>query len=162
MAGGSITELLDAVSSAKGGYNKLVIIAGPSGSGKTRVLIQLADRLNMPVVNLSLKMSERLLPLTKRQRSLKAEEIALDVIDEQNESSACVDNTELLFDSSLRMNPLIFLQDISRNRLIISTWNGTYDGKSLSFGYAGHPDFFRQVPSGYPVVSVSDNQTRGV
>lgn len=162
MAGGSITELLDAVQSVKSGYNKLVIIAGPSGSGKTRLLTQLADELDIPVVNLSLKMSERLLPLTKRQRRLKAEEIARDVIDEQNQSSVCVDNTELLFDSTLRLNPLVFLQDISRNRLIISTWNGTYDGKNLSFGYTGHPDFFRQSPSGYPVVSVSDNQTRGV
>ena len=106
-------------------------------------------------------MSERLLALTKRQRRLKAEEIARDVIDEQNRPSVCLDNTELLFDSSLRLNPLVLLQDISRNRLVVSSWNGTYDGKHLSFGYRGHPDFFQQAPSGYPVFSVSDNGLRG-
>ena len=162
MAGVLITELLDAVRSVQGSYNKLVIVAGPSGSGKTRLLNRLAEQLNMPVINLSLKMSERLLPLTKRQRRLKVEEIARDVIDEQNQSGVCVDNTELLFDSTLRLNPLVFLQDISRNRLILSTWNGAYDGNVLTFGYGGHPDFFRQAPSGYPVFSISDNQVEGV
>ncbi len=156
------TELLDAVCSVQSAYHKLVILAGLRGAGKTRLLKQLADQLNLPVVNLSLKMSEKLLSLTRRQRSLKAEEIARDVIDEQNGLNACLDNTELLFDSTLRLNPLVFLQDISRNRLIVSSWNGTYDGKDLSFGYGGHPDFFRQPPSGYPVFRVSENRVERI
>lgn len=158
MAELSLKELLDVISSVQGAYHKLVIIAGPSGSGKTSLLKHLAEQLNLPVINLSSKMSEKLLSLTKRQRPLKAEEIGRDVIDEQNGLSVCLDNTELLFDSSLRLNPLVFLQDISRNRLVVSSWNGTYDGKHLSFGYRGHPDFFQQAPTGYPVFSVSDNQ----
>lgn len=162
MAGVSITELLDTIRSAQSAYHKLVVIAGPSGSGKTRLLNQLADQLDMPVINLSLKLSERLLSLTKRQRRLKAEEIARDVIDEPNQSSLCIDNTELLFDSTLRLNPLVFLQDISRNRLVVSSWNGTYDGKILTFGYGDHPDFFRETSSGYPVFSISDNQVERI
>jgi hypothetical protein len=55
----------------------LVIIAGPSGSGKTQLLKQIGDQLNLPVINLNLKMSEKLLSLTRRQRRLKAEEIAM-------------------------------------------------------------------------------------
>jgi hypothetical protein len=142
----------------RGAYHKLIILSGLCGSGKTRLLKHLAEQLNLPVINLSLKMSEKLLNLTKRQRQLKGGEIAIDAIDEQNGLGVCLDNTELLFDSTLRLNPLVFLQDISRNRLVVSTWNGTFDGKHLSFGYHGHPDFFQQAPSGYPVFSVSDNQ----
>lgn len=151
----SVSQLLDTIQAVHDAYHKLVIVAGPSGSGKTQLLKQVTDQLNLPVINLSLKMSEKLLSLTRRQRRLKAEEIARDVIDEQSGHNICLDNTELLFDSSLRLNPLGFLQDISRNRLVVSSWNGTYDGKHLSFGYRGHPDFFQQAPSGYPVLSVS-------
>src|ERR1044071_6703897 len=100
----SISELLDAVRSAQSAYHKLVIIPGQPRSGKTQLLKQTGDRLNLPVINLSLKMSEKLLSLTRRQRRLKAEEIARDVIDEQNGLNVCLDNTELLFDSSLRLN----------------------------------------------------------
>lgn len=162
MAPVSLKELVDTIHSVHDAYHKLVIIAGPCGSGKTRLLIQLADQLNLPVINLSLKMSEKLLSLTRRQRRLKAEELARDVIDEHNGLNVCLENTELLFDSSLRLNPLVFLQDISRNRLVVSSWNGTYDGKHLSFGYRGHPDFYQQTPTGYPVFSVSDNEAERV
>src|SRR4051812_18381177 len=95
----SLHELLEIVQSVHGAYHKLVVIAGPAGSDKTRLLRQLGDQLHMPVINLSLKMSEKLLSLTRRQRRLKAEEIARDVIDEQNGLNVCLDNTELLFDS---------------------------------------------------------------
>jgi ATPase family associated with various cellular activities (AAA) len=158
----SVSELIDTIEVVHDAYHKLVIFAGPSGSGKTRLLKQVADQLNLPVINLSLKMSEKLLSLTRRQRRLKAEEIARDVIDEQNGLKVCLDNIELLFDSNLSLNPLGFLQDISRNRLIVSSWNGTYDGKHLNFGYRGHPDFFQQAPSGYPVFSVSDSRVERV
>lgn len=162
MAEASLTELLDTVRSVQSAYHKLVILAGLPGSGKTRLLKRVADQLNLPVINLSLKMSEKLLSLTKRQRPLKAEEIARDVIDAQNGLSVCLDNTELLFDSTLRLNPLVFLQDTSRNRLVLTTWNGTFDGKDLSFGYGGHPDFFQQAPSGYQVFSVADDRAERV
>lgn len=158
----SFKELIDTVHSVDSSYHKLVILAGLSGSGKTPLLKGLSEQLNLPVINLSLKMSEKLLSLTRRQRRLNAEEIARDVIDEQNGFNVCLDNTELLFDSSLRLNPLVFLQDISRNRLVVSSWNGTYDGKHLTFGYPGHPDFFQQAPSGYPVLSVSDTEAARV
>jgi hypothetical protein len=154
----ALKDLLDVISSVQSAYHKLVIIAGRSGSGKTRLLNQVAEQLKMPVINLNLKMSEKLLSLTIRQRRLKAEEIARDVIDEEHQSTVCVDNTELLFDSTLRLNPLMFLQDISRNRFVVCTWNGTYDGKVLSFGYGAHPDFYRQTPNGYPVFSISGGE----
>jgi hypothetical protein len=52
------------------------------------------------------------------------------------------------------LNPLALLQEVSRNRLIVATWNGTLTGGELRFAYPGHPDFFRQQASGYPVISV--------
>ena len=153
-------QLLDLVRAAQDAYHKLVIIAGPSGAGKTPNLNQVAAELKMPVVNLNLELSRRLLNLTKRQRMLKAEEVARDAIDEQAQSqdqaqaSLCLDNTELLFDSALNLNPLAFLQAISRNRLIVATWNGILENGELRFAYPGHPDFFKKPVSGYPVVTV--------
>ena len=153
-------QLLDLVRAAQDAYHKLVIVAGPSGAGKTPNLNQVAAELKMPVVNLNLELSRRLLNLTKRQRMLKAEEVARDAIDEQAQSqdqaqaSLCLDNTELLFDSALNLNPLAFLQAISRNRLIVATWNGILENGELRFAYPSHPDFFQKPVSGYPVVTV--------
>jgi hypothetical protein len=151
-------QLIETVRASKGAYYKLTVIAGPSGSGKTRLLNQVAGDLELPVINLSLLLSQRLLGLTRRQRPLQAEEVATDLIDEHLQSGLCLDNTEVLFDSTLRLNPLSFLQDISRNRLIIATWGGLLNAGELRFGYAGHPDFFTQAVVGIPVVTASDEK----
>lgn len=153
-----LPQLADTVRATQGAYHKLTIIAGPSGAGKTRLLNQLAAELQLPTINLSLLLSQRLLSQTRRQRALKAEEVATEVIDEHLQSGLCLDDTELLFDSTLRLNPLTLLQDISRNRLIVASWNGPIAGGELRFAYAGHPDFFSQAVSGYPVVSVAHDK----
>jgi hypothetical protein len=151
-------QLLDTIRSTKGAYHKLTIIAGPSGAGKTRLLAQVATDLQLPCINLSLLLSQRLLSQTRRQRALRAEEVAIEVIDEHIQAGLCLDDTELLFDSTLSLNPLTFLQDISRNRLIVASWNGVLAVGQLRFGSAGHPDFFSQAVSGYPVVTVADDK----
>ena len=62
---------------------------------------------------------------------------------------------ELLFDPALRLNPLSFLQDTSRNRLLVASWNGTLFEGDLRFGAEGHPDFFSHAVAGVPVITVS-------
>jgi len=151
-------QLLDTVRATHGAYFKLTILAGPSGTGKTCLVNQIANALELPIVNLSLFLSQRLLSQTRRQRALKAEEVATEIINEHLRSGLCLDDTELLFDSTLQLNPLVFLQDVSRNRLIVATWNGIVTGGQLRFGQTGHPDYFSQTVNGYPVVSVGEEK----
>jgi hypothetical protein len=151
-------QLLQLVRATQRAYHRLLIIAGPSGAGKTHLLMQVATQLDLPTINLSLLLSQRLLSQNRRQRALNAEDIATEVIDENYKSGLCLDDTELLFDSTLRLNPLGFLQDVSRNRLIVATWNGVLAGGDLRFGHTGHPDFYSQPVNSYPIVSVADDK----
>jgi hypothetical protein len=151
-------QLLDTIRATQGAYHKLTIIAGGARSGKTHLLKQVAAQLDLPLINLSLLFSQRLLSQNRRQRSLNAEKVAIEVVDEHIKSGRCLDDIELLFDSTLQMNPLVFLQDISRNRLIVATWNGVVTGGELRFGHTGHPDYFSQTVNGYPVVSVGEDK----
>jgi DNA polymerase III delta prime subunit len=149
-------QVLEVIRDAQSSYNKLVIIAGPRGSGKTTLLERVARAMNNTPINLSLLISERMLSLTRRQRKLKALELARELIDEQTNARCCLDNTELLFDSGLSLNPLHFFQEISRNRLIVATWNGVSKDGTLSFGYAGHPDFFQERVTSAQVISLTN------
>jgi hypothetical protein len=154
----SFAQFLDTIRATQGAYHKLTIIAGGARSGKTPLLKQVAAHLDLPLINLSLLLSQRLLGQNRRQRALNAEDVATEVIDENYKSGLCLDDTELLFDSTLRLNPLGFLQGVSRNRLIVATWNGIVAGGELRFGHTGHPDFFRQPVNGCPVVSVAEDK----
>jgi hypothetical protein len=150
-------QILEIIRATHGAYHKLTVLAGSPGAGKTRLLSQVAAQLDLPLINLSLLLSQRLLSQTRRQRALRAEGVAIEVIDEHLQSGLCLDNTELLFDSTLCLNPLTLLQEASRNRLIVATWNGPLTAGELRFAHAGHPDYFSQPVSGFPVVSVSQD-----
>jgi len=152
-----LPQLLDTVRATTGAYYKLTILAGGARAGKTHWLKQVATQLGLPTINLSQLLSQRLLSLTRHQRELRAQDVATDVIDENLKSGLCLDDTELLFDSTLKLNPLVFLREITRNRLIVATWNGVVTGGQLRFGQTGHPDYFSQPVNGFPVVSVAED-----
>jgi hypothetical protein len=153
-----LPQLVDTIRATSGAYYKLTILAGEAQSGKTHWLKQVATELGLPTINLSLLLSQRLLNQNRRQRALNAEDVATEVIDENFKSGLCLDDTELLFDSTLKLNPLVFLREITRNRLIVATWNGVLTGGELRFGQTGHPDFFSQPVNGFPVVSVAEDK----
>ena len=64
-----------------------------------------------------------------------------------------MDNTEILFDLALQQDPLRLLQHASRNRTIVTSWNGTVDDRYLNYADSGHPEY-RRYPTGGLVIVV--------
>ena len=157
MSGESNTRVLEAIRETQTAYSKLTLIVGTIGSGKTAMLQRVATELGYPRINLNLLLSRRLLDLNRRQRTLQVEQIATEIITEHLVSGVCVDNTELLFDSSLKLNPMRLLQELSRNRVIVASWNGRYESGRLTYANPGHPDEFSQQSHGYPIVTIKDS-----
>jgi hypothetical protein len=96
--------------------------------------------------------------MTVRQRKLKAEEVIGDLLRGTNHHMVCLDNTELLFDPTLSLNPLGLLRNLSRNGLVIATWSGMLEDTSLVYAYPDHPEYFKQTVHGFPIVSVSEGK----
>jgi hypothetical protein len=136
----------------------LLVIVGPPGSGKTRVVGELTSSLNWPLINLGKEASQRFLSMAVRQRKLKAEETISDVLYAADRREVCLDNTEILFDTTLALNPMLLLQNLSRTRRVIATWNGALENGSLVYAYPGHPEYFKQPLGGFPVVSLNDDK----
>ena len=99
--------------------------------------MKLSTELKWPVVNLGAEVSERLLSLTIRQRRLKAEEIVANAVDATGHRELCLDNTEVLFDPTLMLNPVNLLLNLSRNRTLVVAWNGHFVDGSLVYAYPG-------------------------
>jgi hypothetical protein len=127
-------------------YHKLVLVVGGPGSGKTALLRSLSEQLHIPLLNLGLELSKKLLSLTVHERKLKASEIIADLLDMEETPPLAVDNTEIIFDPSLMLNPLGLLQSISRTRFLIWSWNGEVEDGHITYAYPGHPEHQR-IPS---------------
>ena len=102
------------------------------------------DRLGVPLVNVNLELSRRLLELTAFQRKLRLPTILDDIA--KGTGIVLLDNTEILFDVALAADPLPLLQRLSRNRTVVATWNGGVTNGLLCYATPSHPEYQR-----YPV-----------
>jgi hypothetical protein len=137
------TDSSAALDQAAARYQKIALVVGGPASGKSSLLRTIAQQMNMPILNLGLDLSTRLLPLTARERKLKASDIIADILDNHESQRLAVDNTEIVFDPTLMLNPLGLLQSISRTRLLVWAWNGTLDNGHVTYAYPGHPEYHR-------------------
>ena len=146
-----------AVQQARNQYHQLVLVVGPPGSGKTVALRALAEQLGTALVNVNLELSKRLLDLTRTQRGRQVERLFRDLIAEVPGDVVLLDNLEVLFDTTLELEPLRLLQVSSRNRTLVASWNGSFQGGTLTYAEPGHPEFaqFKQ-PEGIVVSTGAD------
>jgi len=104
---------------------------------------ELSRRCGVPYLNLSLALSQRLLPLTSKERPLRVGRLLAEILDEQPGSAVLLDSTELLFEPALRQDPLACLQGASRHKTLVVAWNGETAGAALICAEPGHPEYLR-------------------
>jgi len=122
-------------------YYRLVLVIGQHSSGKTSVLRKVNERINAPLINVSLEMSRQLIGLTDMQRKLRAAEILSELVSQFSDELVLLDNIELLFDCSLSLDPLKLLQNLSHNKIIVATWPGRLESSYLCYASPGHPEY---------------------
>jgi len=134
------TDVKKSLCSAESLYYRLVLLVGQSGTGKSTILYKIAQELELSVINANLIISGKLLELTSKQRTLRLPSM-LNEICSHAKSPVILDNIEVLFDKNLMQDPLRLLQSISRNRTVLSSWNGTFLQNKLSYAESSHPEF---------------------
>jgi hypothetical protein len=151
-------DLRACVTQAERGYYKLVLVVGPRSTGKTHFLRWAAEVLKTPIINVGLEAARKFMDMTARQRRLKAEAVIDGLFAAAGTGQVCVENTEILFEPSLHLNPLRLLENLSRNRTIIATWHGQFKDRTLIHAHPDHPEFFKESLSGTAVITLTDFQ----
>lgn len=138
-------------------HHRLILLIGPAGAGKTAALRKVKERTGVPLVNVTLELSRRMLDLTRRQRSMQLPVLFREVVENGSGEMILLDNLEGIFDVGLQQDPLRLLQGLSRNRTVVAAWSGTILDDFLTYAVPGHSEYRRY--SIQDVLTVSPNAT---
>lgn len=122
--------------------SKLVLLMGTTGVGKSSLLRQLAIRHSTRVLNVGVELGKRLAALPMRDRRLQAKEILRSLAAESaSEGLLLLDNLELLFDQTLRLDPLDLLKRYAHAQRVVAVWPGEISQSRLTYAEMGHPEY---------------------
>ena len=136
-------QIINKINQASELYHRLILIVAPSGAGKTTALREVRDRNGTPLINLNLELSRRMLDLTEHQRALQLPRLLGDIVASASGEALLLDNIEILFDPHLQQDPLRLLQGLSRNKTIITAWNGSFVNGYITYAKPNHPEYKR-------------------
>ena len=142
-------------------YYRLVMLVAPAGAGKTAALQDVHERMAAPLVNVNLELSRRMLDLTERQRALQLPRLLTEIVGASAAEVILLDNIEVLFDPSLKQDPLRLLQGLSRNKTVVAAWSGEIraEGRRLrtELETSEHSSLIPQSSSLYLVYATPDH-----
>ena len=133
-------------------YHRLMLVVAPAGSGKTTALKEVQERIGAPLINVNLELSRLMLDLTERQRALQLPRLLREIINDAEDEIVLFDNMEILFDVSLKQDPLRLLQGLSRNKTVVAAWNGSIDGDHMIYAVPDHPEYRRYMVRDFLVI----------
>lgn len=122
-------------------HNKLIVLIGVPGSGKTQLLGRLAKSRNTLPMNVGVALGTRLASISQQQRQLQAIGLLRELAGQYNGTDILlVDNIELLFDRSLKLDPLGLLKQQAHSRRVVAVWPGELRDGRLTYAEMGHPE----------------------
>jgi predicted AAA+ superfamily ATPase len=124
-------------------YTRLILIVGPPRSGKSVLLRDVQQRQKLPLLNVNLRLSEKLLDVAVQQRPILVADLLKTEIVQAGSTVVLLDNLELLFDPDLRQDPLRLLELLARRQTVVAVWPGEVDGSDLVYAEPGHPEYRR-------------------
>jgi len=143
MAESLADKIIQRLSQAADLYHRLIIIVAPPGAGKTAALQVVQKYTRAPLINVNLELSRRMLDLTERQRTLQLPRLLSEIINSGQGEVVLLDNIEVLFDISLKHDPVRLLQGLSRNKTIVAAWSGLAAGGRITYATPDHPEYRR-------------------
>lgn len=131
------------IDQAAGLYHRLVMVIAPAGAGKTAALRYIHELTNTPLLNINFELSRRMLDLTERQRALQLPRLLSEIVGASASEVVLLDNIEVLFDISLKQDPLRLLQGLSRNKTVVAAWSGAIEGDHMVYATPDHLEYRR-------------------
>lgn len=135
---GLLTKIRLAVDQASQSYYRLLMVVS---SDKITNGLYIEENLGIKRISVGEELGEELLEIPARSRPLKVANLLERLLEGVEGEMVLLDHIEILFDESLKVEPLTLLKSVSRRRLIIVMWSGEIEAGNLVYGFPRHPEY---------------------
>ena len=137
--------------------SKLILLAG--NGGKTKLLRSLGERLQSLPVNVGVKLGQRLAATPVFERGFSANELLRDItVSARSNAPLLLDNLEVLFEPSLKINPLDLIKRLAHARSVVAVWPSELQDDRLVYARLGHPEYRDYTRDGIVVLETVQSQ----
>ena len=135
---------------------KLILVVAPPSSGKTKLLQHLREVNSRKYVyiNLNMELSALLKDVTVKERPYRVQEFLREIVSDK-QGVLLVDNTEILFDPELKLDPVKSLEESSRSNIVIAVWSGIVKEGVLSYAKPGHREYYQGQIGDFEIVDLT-------
>lgn len=109
----------------KEGNKRLLLIIGQPGSGKSKLIHEYSNNTGIPIINFNTIFGEEAKDNIDLVATMK------DFLKNYNQEVLLLDNKRILYSKNSKIDMLAFLKDLSNDKIIVSTWNGTIEDGQL-------------------------------
>lgn len=139
MSGDLVKKIEHELESISSKYYKMILVCEhPKGTAVKRA----AENLGIPLLNISLLLSEKLKEYPSKRMAGRVHNLLSDILRNAGSSTLCLNHIEVLFDPTLKQDVIQLLQSFSRNYTLIVSWKGSYDGRRFVYAVPGHPEYY--------------------
>jgi hypothetical protein len=142
-----LDRLVSLLAAARRYGERFVIVVGGNWRQRTDLLQSVATVHDLTYLSLGLPLSRTLMELPPRERPLAIEDQVMTLTAAASVHGLALDHVEILFDPDLQTDPLRLIERLARERLLLVSWPGEYDGQRLTYAEPSHREhFLRAVP----------------
>jgi len=147
-----MTDIEAAIADVRHLQNKLVLLVGSASATRSK-LDEYARSHGTTVVSVGAQLSAQLHIVPKPYRTMETARIFRDIVSAKATGGVylCA-NLEILFDTSLAINPLLLLRQSARRETIVAQWPGTLQNGRLQYAPVGHNEHKDLEPIGAQIV----------
>ena len=137
-----VSEIEAHIARARDQHFRLVWLTGASPRLRSDLLRSVAEAQKGVFLELGRELSSLMLDIPVPLRPASVEECFAGCLAASPEMVTCLDHLDILFEPSLRVNPVSLVKCASRHTPIVASWPGKFREGCLSYGPSDHPAHF--------------------
>ncbi len=135
-----VSERVDALMQRATFYHCVVLVDSDVCRLQSHVE-ELGRTKGWPILSLGRMLAEAILSASPRQRSVGAQRVLRALLRESKPGPVVCTDIDLLFEPTLRLDPLRLLREASRETDLVVAWPGSYSGSVLAYAASEHSHY---------------------